>query len=123
MVRRGRRRRANDGEKNADNLAWLFYKDGVRELTLAPGFEETEVVKLLEIIQRARKASADEDDLVTMLWEADFTFLKYRVRRSAPRHGGGELADGSEVDAGEPRRTSPTRHARRGDGVERRAGS
>ena len=75
---RGRRRR-----NRRTIWPWLFYKDGVRELTLVEGFEETEVVKLLEIIQRARKATADDDDLVTMLWEADFAFLKYRVRRSA----------------------------------------
>lgn len=64
--------------KSTDNLAWLFHKDGVRELTFMKGFEGEEVGKLLEIIQRARKANADEDDLVTMLWEADFTFLKYK---------------------------------------------
>ena len=66
------------GSKSADNLAWLFFKDGVRELTLTPGFETEEVVKLLDIVQRARRASADDDDLVAMLWEAEFTFLSYR---------------------------------------------
>jgi len=65
------------GAKSADNLAWLFYKDGVRELTLTPGFEDDEVVKLLDIVQRARRATADDDDLVAMLWEAEFTFLTY----------------------------------------------
>jgi len=88
--------------KSPDNLAWLFYKDGVRELTMERGFEEAEVVKLLEIIQRARKGSADEDDLVTMLWEADFTYLKYKyVDLLAEGEGGSELADGSNVQAAE----------------------
>ena len=63
--------------KTPDSLPWLFYKDGVRELRLAKGFEQQEALTFLEMIQRARKATADEDDLVTMLWEADFTFLKY----------------------------------------------
>jgi hypothetical protein len=66
------------GAKTADNLAWLFYKDGVRELTITPGFEDEEVVKLLDIVQRARRATADDDDLVAMLWEAEFAFLTYR---------------------------------------------
>ena len=66
------------GSKSADNLAWLFYKDGIRELTLTPGFEDEEVVKLLDIVQRARRATTDDDDLVAMLWEAEFTFLTYR---------------------------------------------
>lgn len=87
------------GAKSTDNLAWLFYKDGVRELTFARGFEESEVDKLLQIIQRARKQSADEDDLVTMLWEADFTLLKYKYVDLLEDGGGGELADGSEVGA------------------------
>lgn len=81
--------------KSPDNLAWLFYKDGVRELTLTRGVEQGEVVRLLEIIQRARKATPAEDDLVTMLWEADFAFLKYRYVDLLQEGSGGELADGT----------------------------
>jgi hypothetical protein len=83
--------------KSTDNLAWLFYKDGVRELTIARGFEETEVVVFLEMIQRARKANADEDDLVTMLWEADFTYLKYRYVDVLSDGSGDGLSDGREM--------------------------
>ena len=86
-----------DTSKSTDNLAWLFYKDGVRELTIAPGFEENEVVAFLEMIQRARKANADEDDLVTMLWEADFTFLKYRYVDVLSDGSGDALSDGRDV--------------------------
>jgi HEAT repeat protein len=66
--------------KSADSLSWIFYKDGIRELTLARGFESKEIVALLSILQRARKASADEDDLLTMLWEADFAYARYRYQ-------------------------------------------
>jgi len=66
------------GAKTADNLAWLFYKDGVRELTITPGFEDEEVVKLLDVVQKARRATADDDDLVAMLWEAEFACLTYQ---------------------------------------------
>jgi HEAT repeat protein len=85
-----------DGTKSSDNLAWLFYKDGVRELRLEEGLEESEMVKLLEIIQRARKASPDEDDLVTMLWEADLPHLKYRYVDLLGDGGADELADGGD---------------------------
>lgn len=88
---------ASGGGKTPDNLAWLFYKDGVRELNFTTGFEDTEVVKLLQIIQRARKGSADEDDLVTMLWEADFAFLKYKYVDLLQEGAGGELADGGDA--------------------------
>ena len=83
--------------KTPDSLPWLFYKDGVRELTLTKGFEAQEALTFLEMIQRARKATADEDDLVTMLWEADFTFLKYAYVDLLHDGGGGALADGGEA--------------------------
>jgi HEAT repeat protein len=86
---------AQSGSKSSDNLAWLFYKDGIRELNLTKGFEEEEVIKFLAVIQRARKANAEEDDLVAMLWEADFTFLQYKyVDLLAEGGEGGDLADG-----------------------------
>ena len=67
-----------DADKSADSLPWLFFKDGVRELRMLRGFEQQEMLKLLGIAQRVRHASPDEDDLLTMLWEADFLFLRYR---------------------------------------------
>ncbi len=68
----------SEGTKSSDSLPWLFYKDGVRELTLVKGIEQEELVQLLTILQRARKASPDDDDLLAMLWEQDFVNLRYR---------------------------------------------
>ena len=67
-----------EGARGSESLPWLFYKDGVRELRLLRGFESEELDKLLGILQRVRKASPDEDDLLTLLWEGDFVFLRYR---------------------------------------------
>jgi hypothetical protein len=64
--------------KSADSLPWTFFKDGIRELEFTTGFETDELNKFLDILQRARKASPEEDDLLTMLWEADFANLRYR---------------------------------------------
>ena len=64
--------------KSADSLPWLFFKDGIREVRILRGFEGEELPKLLDVIQRARKATPDDDDLLTMLWEQDFIFLRYR---------------------------------------------
>jgi HEAT repeat protein len=85
------------GNKSADNLAWLFYKDGVRELTFMKGFEDAEVIKFLALIQRARKGSPDEDDLVTMLWESDLALVRYGYVDLLQEGGVGELADGGDM--------------------------
>jgi len=68
----------SEASRGSESLPWLFYKDGVRELRLLPGLETEELDKLLTIMQRVRKASPDEDDLLTLLWEGDFVFLRYR---------------------------------------------
>ena len=67
-----------ESTKSADSLPWTFFKDGVRAIQLAPGFEREELGKLLDILQRLRKAAPDEDDLLTMLWQTDFAHLRYR---------------------------------------------
>ena len=92
-----------EATKSSDSLPWLFYKDGVRELTFARGFDTEELAKLLDILQRVRKASPDEDDLLTMLWQGDFAYLRYRyvdmsVDPTAPLGEGGEMLANSEID-------------------------
>jgi hypothetical protein len=92
-----------EGTKSSDSLPWLFYKDGVRELTLTRGFDSEELAKLLDVLQRVRKASPDEDDLLTMLWQGDFAYLRYRyvdmsVEASSPMGDGGERLADSQID-------------------------
>ena len=62
----------------SESLPWLFFKDGVRELTMTQGIEDDELVALLRILQRVRNAAPEEDDLLTLMWEQEFTRLKYR---------------------------------------------
>ena len=81
--------------KSSDSLPWTFFKDGVRELQLTPGFEGEQLFELFEILQRIRKASPDEDDLLTLLWQADFSNLRYRYV-DVGGETGGTLADGSQ---------------------------
>jgi hypothetical protein len=68
----------NEQERTSDNIAWLFYKDGIRELKMLKGFEEDELGILFEILQRVRKATDDDDDLLTLMWEREFAMLQYR---------------------------------------------
>lgn len=65
-------------DKGGDSLPWLLFKDGLRELTITPGFEGGELERFLAIIPKVRHAQAHEDDLLTLLWEQDFQSLRYR---------------------------------------------
>jgi hypothetical protein len=92
-----------EATKSADSLPWTFFKDGIREVQFLPGFEQDELVKLFDILQRVRKASPDEDDLLTMLWQADFASLRYRyVDIGADAGIGSTLVDGSESSGPRP---------------------
>jgi len=68
----------NEPDKTTDALPWVLYKDGLRELRLSKGVEEQEVVGLIDVITRVRKAGSDEDDLLTVLWEKEFSHIRYR---------------------------------------------
>jgi HEAT repeat protein len=105
----------SEAARGSDSLPWLFYKDGVRELRFLRGFETEELDKLLGIMQRVRKASPDEDDLLTLLWEGDFVFLRYRyldlTLETAPVLAEGERirADDEEETQFQPEEELPTR--------------
>ena len=62
----------------SDSFAWVFFKDGVRSLTLLSGVEQDEIVGLLDVVHRARTLQPDDnDDLLTLLWEKDFQRVRY----------------------------------------------
>jgi hypothetical protein len=92
----------SEASRGSESLPWLFYKDGVRELRLLPGIEAEELDKLLTIMQRVRKASPDEDDLLTLLWEGDFIFLRYRYV-DVSLEGAPTLAEGETIASDEDR--------------------
>ncbi|MFL5499738.1 MAG: HEAT repeat domain-containing protein [Gemmatimonadaceae bacterium] len=68
----------DEGDRTSDNVAWLLYKDGIRELTMLKGFEQEELGVLFNLLQRVRKATDDDDDLLTLMWEREFADLQYR---------------------------------------------
>ncbi|HEU4747480.1 MAG TPA: HEAT repeat domain-containing protein [Gemmatimonadaceae bacterium] len=68
----------DEGERTSENLAWLFYKDGIRELTFLEGFENDDLSDLFDLMQRVRRATVDDDDLLTLMWEREFSALRYK---------------------------------------------
>ena len=67
-------------ENKSESLAWTLFRDGIRWMVFSPGAEGEEIVTFLNIIQRARTLTdEDEEDLRTLLWSADFQCIRYRV--------------------------------------------
>lgn len=65
-------------ETRNDSLAFLFFKDGVREVTFLPGIETHELESFLDVLQKARRLVPEGDDLLTVLWEEELQYLKYQ---------------------------------------------
>lgn len=67
-------------EDKTDSIPWTLFKDGVRSLSLRPGVEQREILELLHVIHDARTLAADDpDDLLTLLWERDFQYVRYQA--------------------------------------------
>jgi HEAT repeat protein len=60
-----------------DSLAFLLYKDGIRDFTLHRGLEDHELTDLLHVLNRARDLRPEGDDLLTVLWEKDLRHFTY----------------------------------------------
>src|ERR1700730_17057626 len=75
--------------RTSDNIAWLLYKDGIRELKMLKGFEQDELGVFFNLLQRVRKATDDDDDLLTLMWEREFMTLQYRYVDLTQESGSG----------------------------------
>ncbi len=61
----------------SDSLAFLLFKDGIREFTIHQGLEEHELAAFLQVLNRARDLRPEGDDLLTVLWETDLQYFTY----------------------------------------------
>ncbi len=60
-----------------DSLAFRFFADGVRGITIKEGLEAGELRSFLEVVRKAIDAPNGQDDVVTLLWERDFRHIEY----------------------------------------------
>ena len=68
-----------------DGLAWPLSAAGIRFLAFSPGVEEEEVVTFLAAIHRSRSLThEDVDDLTTLLWTADFQYIRWKSSEVEP---------------------------------------
>ena len=77
-----------------DNIAGVLHRDGIRVLTIEPGIEAREVDSLLDQILYVTGPAAGDDDLVTLLWDADLPHVFVEtVPVESEADGGSEDAD------------------------------
>ena len=79
-------------EASRDNLAFLFFRDGIRSLTFNPGCGDEEIEALVDCVSHADGLASVEQDLVTALWERDLGHIDYQYVN--PFLGGGVLREG-----------------------------
>ena len=60
-----------------ESLAFFFFKDGIREIQFFKGLEFREIVDFLHIVRKSDYVNRLEDDLVTLLWEKDFSHISF----------------------------------------------
>ena len=91
-------------EQRPESVAWTLYKDGVRSLTLRPSVEDSEIVRFLGVLHKAKNLQPEAaDDLLTLLWAEDFQFISYTFRElisenAAPIEAGETIPAASPTD-------------------------
>jgi hypothetical protein len=63
----------------ADNFAHPFFRDGIIELEFRAGITFDELEKFVEILSMVSRSAYIEDDLATLLWEAGFEKIFYKL--------------------------------------------
>ncbi|MEQ1831564.1 MAG: HEAT repeat domain-containing protein [Candidatus Eisenbacteria bacterium] len=99
-----------------DNLAFAFYRDGVRGLTLQPGADERELNAVIDAVLGVTGQNLDGDDLVTLLWEANLRHVEIDYIPAEGETGSAEgAATNVPEDGAGPLLPWPTSEATPGD--------
>jgi hypothetical protein len=59
------------------SIAFLVYRDGLREIRFMKGLEEWEVQGIIDILKQSENINQLEDDIVTLMWERDFIHISF----------------------------------------------
>ncbi|MEP7028731.1 MAG: hypothetical protein ABI960_09070, partial [Candidatus Eisenbacteria bacterium] len=60
-----------------ESIAFRFSKDGITELVFQEGLASEELEDFLSVMAHAMESASLEDDLVTLLWEQEFSHISY----------------------------------------------
>ena len=62
-----------------ESLAFMFFKDGIRELHFFKGLDRDEILDFLTIVRKSNVVNRMEDDLVTLFWSKDFVHIDFTI--------------------------------------------
>ncbi len=79
-----------------ESIAFRFFGDGIREVVFSEKLDEQEILNFINVIQGGKGRDAEDDDIVTMMWEKDFKNIRYVVIEEGGGGGGGESEDEEE---------------------------
>jgi hypothetical protein len=68
-----------ESQEMKESLAFLFFKDGIREIRFFKGLESREIINFLNVVGKSNIVNRMEDDLVTLLWEKDFFHIEFTI--------------------------------------------
>lgn len=64
-------------EERRSSLPFLFYRDGLRELSFHKGLDKEELHKFFRTISEVSDLPAEDADIVNVLWEKNFNYIRY----------------------------------------------
>ena len=64
-------------EERRKSLPFLFYKDGLRELSFHKGLDKEELHEFFRIISEVSDLPPEDADIVNSLWEKNFIYIRY----------------------------------------------
>ena len=102
-----------EARSREDNLAAPFFRDGVRTLAFAEGIESAEVGTFVDQVLRVTAHGAGEEDLVTLLWDAqlehvDMTYVSAQADGDEEETRQDEKSNASTSPAPWPKDTTPS---------------
>jgi HEAT repeats len=62
-----------------EDLAFTFFRDGIREIRFFKGLESEEIFDFFDIVKKNYTVSRMQDDFVTLLWEKDFFHIEFII--------------------------------------------
>ena len=71
-----------------DELPFMFYRDGVRRVTIQPAASRGELDAFFEALRLSGGNAASHDDLVTMLWQANLSQVLVECQFETPANTG-----------------------------------